>query len=247
MSMCLCVCPCVCVYVHVSVCMSMCLSVGCRHASTMCVYCLVSPTPSPDFGRHVQKEAQHTDEASRRHVRTYQLYSRTSGKHVQVLGRNIEARGDDGDPHAMLQAETDSFGGNIRLRGVETGHYICMNKRGKLVGKLNGRNRDCVFIEIYLENNYTALQSAKHREWYMAFNRHGRPKNGTRTMRGQQEVHFIKRLTRGRSQEPVTPIFWVVRPGSGPGGGGGGNGGPGRGGRRSRRTRQSRHGAQRRG
>lgn len=34
--------------------------------------------------------------------------------------------------------ETDSFGSRIRIKGAKTGYYICMNKRGKLIGKVIG-------------------------------------------------------------------------------------------------------------
>lgn len=32
--------------------------------------------------------------------------------------------------------ETDTFGSRVRIKGAETGFYICMNKRGKLIGKV---------------------------------------------------------------------------------------------------------------
>uniref|UniRef100_A0A8C4R4B2 Fibroblast growth factor 8 n=1 Tax=Eptatretus burgeri TaxID=7764 RepID=A0A8C4R4B2_EPTBU len=168
-------------------------------------------TPSPDFGKHVARASQFTDQNSRRKVRTYQLYSRTSGKHVQVLGRRVVAQGEDGDPYAQLVAETDTFGGNIRLRGAQTGYYICMNKRGKLVGKKNGRGRYCVFKEVYLENNYTALVNSRHPNWYMAFNRQGRAKNGARTRPRQRDVHLIKRPIQGRDADYNFPPFCIVR------------------------------------
>jgi syndecan 4 len=38
-----------------------------------------------------------TDQLSRRQIREYQLYSRTSGKHVQVTGRRISATAEDGN------------------------------------------------------------------------------------------------------------------------------------------------------
>jgi syndecan 4 len=48
----------------------------------------------------VSEQSQVTDRVSRRLIRTYQLYSRTSGKHVQVLpSKKINAMADDGDVH----------------------------------------------------------------------------------------------------------------------------------------------------
>lgn len=35
--------------------------------------------------------------------------------------------------------ETDTFGSRVRVRGAETGLYICMNKKGKLIAKVSSR------------------------------------------------------------------------------------------------------------
>ncbi|KAM9820015.1 fibroblast growth factor 8b isoform 2-T2 [Syngnathus typhle] len=148
-----------------------------------------------------------SDRMSRRLTRTYQLYSRTSGKHVQVLSnKRINANGDDGAAHAKLEVETDSFGSRVRIRGVKSGYYICMNKRGKLIGKKKGRGKDCIFTEIVLENNYTALQNAKYEGWYMAFTRKGRPRKASKTKQHQREAHFMKRLPRGHLLSEKRPF-----------------------------------------
>ncbi|XP_059585424.1 fibroblast growth factor 8 [Alligator mississippiensis] len=165
---------------------------GCRQQSQVTVQ---SP---PNFTQHVREQSLVTDQLSRRLVRTYQLYSRTSGKHVQILdNKKINAMAEDGDAHAKLIVETDTFGSRVRIKGAETGFYICMNKKGKLIGKSNGKGKDCVFTEIVLENNYTALQNAKYEGWYMAFTRKGRPRRGSKTRQHQREVHFMKRLPKG--------------------------------------------------
>lgn len=54
----------------------------------------------PNFKHHVSEQSRLSDMMSRRLTRTYQLYSRTSGKHVQVLSnKRINANGEDGDIH----------------------------------------------------------------------------------------------------------------------------------------------------
>lgn len=54
----------------------------------------------PNFTQHVREQSLVTDQLSRRLVRTYQLYSRTSGKHVQILdNKKINAMAEDGDAH----------------------------------------------------------------------------------------------------------------------------------------------------
>ncbi|XP_062913407.1 fibroblast growth factor 8-like [Mobula hypostoma] len=154
------------------------------------------------FNQHVKDHARNTDQLSHRHIRVYQLYSRTSGKHVQILGKRINATAEDGSKYAKLLVETDTFDSRVRIRGAETGHYICMNRKGKLVGKLVGKGKDCIFTEILLENNYTALRNTKYEGWYMAFTRKGQPRKATKTRQNQREVHFMKRLFKG---EPLFP------------------------------------------
>uniref|UniRef100_A0A8C3A4Q3 Fibroblast growth factor n=1 Tax=Cyclopterus lumpus TaxID=8103 RepID=A0A8C3A4Q3_CYCLU len=138
--------------------------------------------PSPNFNQYVRTQGAVTDQLSRRQVRVYQLYSRTT----------------------RLFVETDTFGSRVRIRGAESGRYLCMNRKGKLVGKPNGRTRDCIFTEIVLENNYTAFQNAKYEGWYVAFTRKGRPIKASRTRENQREVHFIKRLHTGPPPFPNT-------------------------------------------
>ncbi|XP_019939501.1 fibroblast growth factor 8b [Paralichthys olivaceus] len=186
--------------------------------TALCFYAQSSVQSPPNFKHHVTEQSRLSDRMSRRLTRTYQLYSRTSGKHVQVLAnKRVNANGDDGAVHAKLEVETDSFGSRVRIRGVKTGYYICMNKRGKLIGKRKGRGKDCIFTEIVLENNYTALQNAKYEGWYMAFTRKGRPRKASKTKQHQREAHFMKRLPRGhllseRRPFDVLPLPVPVHP-----------------------------------
>ncbi|KAL2302878.1 hypothetical protein Nmel_010331, partial [Mimus melanotis] len=198
------------------------------HLFVLCLQAQVTVQSPPNFTQHVREQSLVTDQLSRRLVRTYQLYSRTSGKHVQILdNKKINAMAEDGDVHAKLIVETDTFGSRVRIKGAATGFYICMNKKGKLIGKSNGKGKDCVFTEIVLENNYTALQNAKYEGWYMAFTRKGRPRKGSKTRQHQREVHFMKRLPKGhQTTEPHRRFEFLNYPFN----------------RRSKRTRNSRAG-----
>lgn len=80
-----------------------------------------------------------------------------------------------------------------------------------------GRGKDCIFTEIVLENNYTALQNAKYEGWYMAFTRKGRPRKASKTKQHQREAHFMKRLPKGhllseRRPFDVLPLPVPVNP-----------------------------------
>uniref|UniRef100_A0A3P9H102 Fibroblast growth factor n=1 Tax=Oryzias latipes TaxID=8090 RepID=A0A3P9H102_ORYLA len=187
-----------------------------KRASRSCVSSAVpqnSVQSPPNFKQHVTEQSRLSDRMSRRLTRTYQLYSRTSGKHVQVLAsRRVNANGDDGAAHAKLEVETDSFGSRVRIKGMKTGYYICMNRKGKLIGKRKGRGKDCIFTEIVLENNYTALQNAKYEGWYMAFTRKGRPRKASKTKQHQREAHFMKRLPRGHLLSERRPFDTLPLP-----------------------------------
>ncbi|XP_064896978.1 fibroblast growth factor 17 isoform X2 [Columba livia] len=152
--------------------------------------------------QYVRDQGAVSDQLSRRQIREYQLYSRTSGKHVQVNGKRITATAEDGNKFAKLIVETDTFGSRVRIKGAESEKYICMSKRGKLIGKPNGKSKDCIFTEIVLENNYTAFRNARYEGWYMAFTRQGRPRRASRSRQNQREAHFIKRLYRGQLPFP---------------------------------------------
>nr|BAQ36085.1 fibroblast growth factor 8b-2 [Cyprinus carpio] len=160
---------------------------------TLCFYTQMTmqSVSVPNFKHHVTEQSRLSDRMSRRLTRTYQLYSRTSAK---------------------LVVETDTFGSRVRIRGAKTGYYICMNKRGKLIGRRKGRGRDCIFTEIVLENNYTALQNAKYKGWYMGFTRKGRPRKATQTRQHQREAHFMKRLPRGHLLTEQKPFDLIPYP-----------------------------------
>lgn len=38
---------------------------------------------------------------------------------------------------AQLVVEADTFGSQVRIRGKENNFYLCMNRRGKLVGRVS--------------------------------------------------------------------------------------------------------------
>lgn len=67
--------------------------------------------------------------------------------------------------------------------------------------KASNRTADCVFIEMVLENHYTALRSACYTGWYVGFTKRGRPRRGPQTLPNQQDVHFMKRLPPGEQPD----------------------------------------------
>lgn len=76
--------------------------------------------------------------------------------------------------------------------------------------KASNRGEDCVFIEMVLENNYTALMSARYKDWYVGFTKRGRPRRGPQTLLNQQDVHFMKRLPPGEQPDHMPFRFTTV-------------------------------------
>lgn len=49
---------------------------------------------------------------------------------------------------AQLVVEADTFGSQVRIRGKETNFYLCMTRRGKLVGKVRPLSFSSTFINM---------------------------------------------------------------------------------------------------
>lgn len=76
--------------------------------------------------------------------------------------------------------------------------------------KAHSVNAECVFIEMVLENNYTAWMSARYTGWYIGFTKKGRPRRGPQTLPNQQEVHFMKRFPPGEQPNLQHSSFTTV-------------------------------------
>ncbi|KAG8179416.1 hypothetical protein JTE90_026316 [Oedothorax gibbosus] len=130
--------------------------------------------------------------------RNYKLYNLCSGHHVQIIGKEINARGLSDNANAnmsFISARSRHHLNAINIMGQKSGRYVCFNKRGKLIVRFNGRKKLCLFQEDFSKEHYTVLKSLYNPEWYVGFNKKGKPLKGSLHSKSKMEscFHFLKR------------------------------------------------------
>ncbi|XP_077524426.1 fibroblast growth factor 20-like isoform X2 [Amblyomma americanum] len=100
--------------------------------------------------------------------------------------------------HAILELLSHDVG-QVRIRGVETGLFVCMDAEGNVYAK-NRMDEEGIFYEMY-EGGYNLYLSKLNKEkgWYLGIKKSGVPKPGPRTARGQKAVMFLPRAAKPRS------------------------------------------------
>ncbi|XP_037516297.1 fibroblast growth factor 9 isoform X2 [Rhipicephalus sanguineus] len=132
-------------------------------------------------------------------------------------GVDLEERVEDGDveedaePVGVVHGTQEHFAenailellshdiGQVRIRGVETGLFVCMDAEGRVYAK-NRMDEEGIFYEMY-EGGYNLYLSKlnKDKGWYLGIKKSGVPKPGPRTARGQKAVQFLPRAAKPRS------------------------------------------------
>ncbi|XP_023617581.1 fibroblast growth factor 3 [Myotis lucifugus] len=108
--------------------------------------------------------------------------------------------------------------GIVAIKGLFSGRYLAMNKRGRLYASEN-YNAECEFVERIHELGYNTYASRLYRTvpsgsgarrqpsaerlWYVSVNGKGRPRRGFKTRRTQKSSLFLPRVLDHKDHEMV--------------------------------------------
>ncbi|XP_028852755.1 fibroblast growth factor 5 [Denticeps clupeoides] len=133
--------------------------------------------------------------------RAGRLYCRVGiGFHLQIHPDGRVNGSHEPDQLSVLELFAISQG-VVGIRGVFSGRFLAMNRRGRLHGTETFTD-DCKFRERFQENSYNTYASVSHRnkrtgrDWYVALNKRGKAKMGSSPRVKSQHVstHFLPRL-----------------------------------------------------
>lgn len=125
-----------------------------------------------------------------------QLYCRTGHNLAVFPAGTVYGTREPYNRYAILELSSHDIG-EVRIRGVETGLYVCMDAEGNVYAKKDRLAEDGIFYEIY-EGGYNNYLSKLNKEkgWYLGIKKSGVPKPGHKTARGQKAVQFLPRAAR---------------------------------------------------
>uniref|UniRef100_A0A8C4ZEA7 Fibroblast growth factor n=1 Tax=Gadus morhua TaxID=8049 RepID=A0A8C4ZEA7_GADMO len=98
------------------------------------------------------------------------------------------------NPHIRLQLQATSVG-EVVIKGLAANRYLAMNRDGRLFGARRATD-ECYFLERLESNNYNTYRSKKYPEMYVALQRSGQYKTGTKTGPGQKAILFLPMASR---------------------------------------------------
>uniref|UniRef100_A0A2P2I813 Fibroblast growth factor n=1 Tax=Hirondellea gigas TaxID=1518452 RepID=A0A2P2I813_9CRUS len=84
--------------------------------------------------------------------------------------------------------------GEVQIRGVDSGLFLAMTKKGRLYGEPDEFKENTVFVETLSGAFYNYLsRKYAHFGWYVGIKKSGKPKRAHKTEYGQRAVQFLPR------------------------------------------------------
>ncbi|RXM28862.1 Fibroblast growth factor 3 [Acipenser ruthenus] len=141
--------------------------------------------------------------------RRRKLYCATK-YHLQIHPNGkIDGTLDKNSPYSVLEITAVDVG-VVAMKGLFSGRYLAMNKRGRLYAS-DAYSEECEFVERIHELGYNTYASRPYRTvpnaasavkrrasaerlWYMSINGKGRPRRGFKTRRTQKSSLFLPRV-----------------------------------------------------
>uniref|UniRef100_A0A8D0MHK6 Fibroblast growth factor n=1 Tax=Sus scrofa TaxID=9823 RepID=A0A8D0MHK6_PIG len=153
------------------------------------------------------------------HPRWTWLWARPGGIQPSPLG-SMGDRGSD-EPSQLFLGILEITAvevGIVAIKGLFSGRYLAMNKRGRLYAS-ESYNAECEFVERIHELGYNTYASRLYRTvpggrgaqrqpiaerlWYVSVNGKGRPRRGFKTRRTQKSSLFLPRVLDHKDHEMV--------------------------------------------
>ncbi|GAU92694.1 hypothetical protein RvY_04743 [Ramazzottius varieornatus] len=113
-------------------------------------------------------------------TRKYALHSVCSARSIYLTGKrlnDVRADASDRSPYARLTVRSVRPG-EISIYNDLSKRYLCFNRHGKLIMRLEFRDKPCVFHERVSQNNHVILQSSYNKGWFVGFGRDGKSLQG---------------------------------------------------------------------
>ncbi|GCB59823.1 fibroblast growth factor 3 [Scyliorhinus torazame] len=176
--------------------------------------------PSPACQPRLRRDAggrggvyEHLGGAPRRR----RLYCATK-YHLQIhLSGKIDGTLDKNSIFSILEITAVDVG-IVAIKGLFSGRYLAMNKRGRLYAS-EVYSQECEFVERIHELGYNTYASRTYRTmanpagarrrnnaerlWYVSINGKGRPRRGFKTRRTQKSSLFLPRVLDGKDHGMV--------------------------------------------
>ncbi|XP_032813857.2 fibroblast growth factor 4A-like [Petromyzon marinus] len=114
------------------------------------------------------------------------------GFHLQVTAEGKISGVHSESPYSVLEISTVERG-VVSMFGMKGGRFVAMNARGKMYAA-DKFGTECKFREHLLPNNYNSYESDAYPGMYIALNKGGRTKRGSKVSPRMSVTHFLPRI-----------------------------------------------------